>query len=140
MCRKPEGIIEHVNHRKLPSLRDQCSFFKVLPVLAVSGVPVEAGASHWAPWVVARRLQSAGSVVVAVGLVALGHVGSSRIRDRTHVSCIGRWILDHWAPGTSTNALFNIPVFEFIWKHPTLTITLVAYNYEMYPNIDYSFP
>ena len=22
--------------------------------------------------------------------------GSSRIRDQTHVSCIGRWILDHW--------------------------------------------
>ena len=27
------------------------------------------------------------------GLVALRHVGSSRTRDRTHVPCIGRWIL-----------------------------------------------
>ena len=26
-------------------------------------------------------------------------MGSSLIRDRTHVSCIGRWILYHWATG-----------------------------------------
>ena len=25
------------------------------------------------------------------------YVGPSQIRDRIHVSCIGRWILDHWA-------------------------------------------
>ena len=31
------------------------------------------------------------------GLVVLHHVGSSQIRDWTHVSCIGRWILCHWA-------------------------------------------
>ena len=31
------------------------------------------------------------------GLVALRHVGSSPTRDRTHVSCIGRQILHHWA-------------------------------------------
>ena len=30
------------------------------------------------------------------GLVALRCVGSSRIRDWTHVSCIGRWTLNHW--------------------------------------------
>ena len=29
------------------------------------------------------------------GLVAPQHVGSSRIRDRTHVPCIVRWILNH---------------------------------------------
>jgi len=32
-----------------------------------------------------------------MGLVAFRHVGSSWTRDRTHVSCIGRWILYHWA-------------------------------------------
>ena len=31
----------------------------------------------------------------ASGLVALQHVGSSQIRDQTHVFCIGRWILYH---------------------------------------------
>ena len=35
-------------------------------------------------------------VVVASGLAALQHVESSRTRDRTHVPCIGRWILYHW--------------------------------------------
>ena len=32
-----------------------------------------------------------------MGLVALRHVGSSGIRDWTHVSCIGKQILYHWA-------------------------------------------
>ena len=32
-----------------------------------------------------------------MGLVAPWHVGSSRTRDLTHVSCIGKWILYHWA-------------------------------------------
>ena len=43
--------------------------------------------------VVAPGLQSTGSAVVARGLVAPQHVGSSQIRDRTWVSCIGRKIL-----------------------------------------------
>ena len=30
------------------------------------------------------------------GLVASRHVGSSWTRDLTRVSCIGRWILNHW--------------------------------------------
>ena len=36
------------------------------------------------------------SVVVLRGLVAPQHVGSSRIRDGTRVSCIGRQVLYHW--------------------------------------------
>ena len=32
-----------------------------------------------------------------MGLVALQHVESSWSRDPIHVSCIGRWILYHWA-------------------------------------------
>ena len=47
--------------------------------------------------VVARGPQSTGSVVVAHGLVALRHVGSSRTRDQTRVPYIGRWILNHCA-------------------------------------------
>ena len=31
------------------------------------------------------------------GLAALWHVESSRIRDQTHVPCIGRWVPNHWA-------------------------------------------
>ena len=40
-----------------------------------------------------------------MGLVALGHRGSSQTRDRTRVPCIGRWILNHW---TSREALYSI--------------------------------
>ena len=32
-----------------------------------------------------------------MGLVASRHVGSSQIRDWTHVACVGRGILHHWA-------------------------------------------
>ena len=39
----------------------------------------------------ARRLQQ----LWRTGLVALRHVGSSRIRDQTRVPCIGRRILNH---------------------------------------------
>ena len=36
------------------------------------------------------------SGVVAHGLIALRHVGSSPNRDGTCVPCISRWILNHW--------------------------------------------
>ena len=32
-----------------------------------------------------------------LGFIAPLLVGSSRTRDQTHLSCIGRWILNHWA-------------------------------------------
>ena len=41
------------------------------------------------------RLPSICSVVVAQGLRCSVYVGSSQIRDQTHVSCIGRQILYH---------------------------------------------
>ena len=50
----------------------------------------------------AQQLQLLGSRAQSpqlwhTGLAALQHVGSSHIRDQTHVSCIGRSILYHWA-------------------------------------------
>ena len=46
-----------------------------------------------------RRLSSCGMylVLVAWSLVAPWYVGSSWTRGQTCVSCIGRWILYHWA-------------------------------------------
>ena len=38
-----------------------------------------------------------GSAAAAWSLVAAWFVGSSRTRDQTWVSCVGRWILYHWA-------------------------------------------
>ena len=44
-----------------------------------------------------HELVSAGSVVVThTGLVGPRHVGSSQIREGTHVPCLGRWIPNHW--------------------------------------------
>ena len=46
-----------------------------------------------------------------MGLVAPHHVGSSRIRDRTRVPCIGRWILNHCTtrevPGSESYSYYS---------------------------------
>ena len=79
-------------------------FVAVLRLLiAVASLVVEHGLQvdglwqlqHMGSAVVARGLQSAGSVVWHTVLVAPQHVGSSRTRDQTRVPCIGRRILNH---------------------------------------------
>ena len=50
----------------------------------------------------------AGSVIVAHGLVALRHVGSSRTRARTRVPCIGRRILNHCATREAPSLLLQL--------------------------------
>ena len=47
-----------------------------------------------------------------MGLVAQHHVGSSQIRDPTHVSCTGRQILYHWA----TREAPTDDIFKETWK------------------------
>ena len=42
------------------------------------------------------------------GTVALRHIGSSWTRDRTHVPCIDRWILNHWTAKNVPEMLFWI--------------------------------
>ena len=51
-----------------------------------------ADSSSCGLWALERRQQ-----LWRTGLVALQHVGSSWARARTHVPCIGRWILNHYA-------------------------------------------
>ena len=51
----------------------------------------------WASAVVAHGLQSTGSAAVVHWPAASQHVGYSWPRAQTHVLCIGRWILYHWA-------------------------------------------
>ena len=70
------------------------------------------GFSSCGSWALERRLSSCGTQAQQLwltgsraqaqqlwctGLVAPQHVGSSRTRARTHVSCIGRQILNHCA-------------------------------------------
>ena len=66
----------------------------------------------WAP-----RLWSAGSVVVAHGLCCSVAVGSSRIRDQTCVSCIGRRILYHWVTREAPFCLFLFLHFFLLFHY-----------------------
>ena len=50
---------------------------------------------HTGSVVAAPGLESTGSATWHIGLVAPPHEGSSRTRDRTRVSCIGRRVLYH---------------------------------------------
>ena len=72
---------------------------------AQASVGVARAQELWLPGPGVRGLRSCGSWApecegsgaVAQDLVALRHVGSSRIRDGTHVSCVGRRTLYYWA-------------------------------------------
>ena len=68
--------------------------------------------STWSFVVVAPGLQSTGSIVWRVGLVALWHVGSSQIRDRTCVSCIGRQILPLSHQGSLQPAFHTLNIYR----------------------------
>ena len=52
-----------------------------------------SGSSCWRAWALGAQAQ----YLRYTGLVVPRHVGSSRIKDQTHVSCIGRHFLHHWA-------------------------------------------
>ena len=75
--------------------RDDCS--------CGSRVSLYGGFSCCGAWAVGRLgfgscgSRDLGCRLNSWGLVALQHVGSSWTRDQTCVSCIGRWILYHWA-------------------------------------------
>ena len=42
-----------------------------------------------------------------MGLVASWHVESSHTKDQTCVSCIGRWILNHWTSRIASSYTFK---------------------------------
>ena len=63
---------------------------------------VEGRVNSWGSWTLQHRLSNWWHT----GLVALWHVGSSQIRDQTHVSCIGRWILYHGATREAPRIVF----------------------------------
>ena len=62
-------------------------------------------ASQAVAFLVAPGVQSTGCVAVAWGLVAPQHVGSSRTRDRTRVSCTSRCLCYH---GATREALLSL--------------------------------
>ena len=74
-------------------------------------------------WLQGSRAQS--QKLWRTGLIALQHVGSSQIRDQTHVSCIGRWVLYYWEPCFFFffNDAFSILEKIFIWLCQVLVAT-----------------
>ena len=69
-----------------------------------------------------------------MGLVAPRHVGSSLTRDGTHIPCIGRWILNHYAtrevPEWTTLICNKKDEFQkhcFRWKKPATYNCLCMY-------------
>ena len=60
-----------------------------------------------------------------MGLIALQHVGSSRIRDQTHVSCIGRQILYHWATREVPGLVFIADQLHWSFTKPS-TVTVIT--------------
>ena len=71
--------------------------------------------------VVAPQLWSTGWIVWCTDLVPPWHVGSSQIRDQSHVSCIGKWIIYHWAtreaPQFSSVQFSHSVVSDSLWPH-----------------------
>ena len=67
-------------------------------------------------WLVGSRAQA--QQLWRTGLVAPRHVGSSRTRDRTRVSCIGRQILNHCATR-------EVPSCTILYFHQQCTIVPV---------------
>ena len=81
-------------------------------------------------WALEHRLNSCGT-----WLVALQHVGSSWIRDQTHVSCIGRQIIPE-GPGKPSDAF--LPLFlctEYILKKSVLRFFITDFM-----QFDYDVP
>ena len=85
--------------------------------------------SMWAQklWFPGSRLQA--QQLWCTGLVALWHVESSQIRDWTCVSCIGRWVLYHWATkeapfGISCREGLVIIHFLSLWLSETVFLCL----------------
>ena len=69
----------------------------------------------WAPGCVDFRNCGSGALELT-GLVALWHVGSSRTRNHTCVSCIGRQILYHWVLREVLCFHFREVILGFSWR------------------------
>ena len=69
-----------------------------------------------------------------MGLVALHHVGSSQIQDWTHVSCVSRRILYHWATRVVRDSHFFTGYTSFIVTIECWLCSLccITYSYSLF--------
>ena len=85
----------------LPSTGSRCTVFSSCGMLAQQ------------LWLTGSRAQA--QQLWRMGLVAPRHVGSSWTRARTHVPCIGRWILNHCATRDAPQFLCHVfPHTQFL--------------------------
>ena len=87
---------------------------------------------------VAPRLSSCGPQA-SVAYVVLRHVGSSRIRDPTHISCTGSWILYHWAIREAQELGIGIEIISLLMPLlallcSTVCWTLLSRSHMVYSN------
>lgn len=72
-----------------------CILFKNYLFMAMLGLCCCTGFSlQWLLLLQLRSSRTEAQQSWCTGLVAPQHIGSSQIRDQTHVSCSGRWILN----------------------------------------------
>ena len=101
---------EHMKTGTVCFLETNLFFFRLIH-LFILAVPSSVLRGRFSSWGKRGLLFIAvASLLCSCGLVAPWHVGSSWIRDRTCVSCIGRRILYHWAHGRTQKQIF------IIWK------------------------
>ena len=59
---------------------------------------------------------------------------SSRPGDQTHVSCIGRWILYHWATSTTINLTYLIQLTCRLYGIRVFTTSLKTFSFVVVPH------
>ena len=67
-----------------------------------------------------------------MGLNTLQHAESSWIRDQTCVSCIGRWILYHWATKEVPNVFLLNDFYTYIFWSSCLLICLIIIHLQKF--------
>ena len=94
---------------------------------AQASVVVARGLSSCGSRALEHRLSSCG----AQALVAPRHVGSSRTRAQTHVPCIGRLILNHFATReVPTQVAFNSMCINGLHKNLSLLVKRTCMEWE----------
>ena len=92
------------------SLRCCVGFFLVVASGGCSAVAVASVVEHglWG---------MPGQHVWHMDSVALLYMGSSQTRGQTHVSCIGRWILHHWATREVLVLVLKRYIHMYVYLH-----------------------
>ena len=97
-----------------------CSAWGLLSRRSVCALPFAVAPleEHGLQWLQLPGSRAQAQQLWLMGLIALWHVGSSQIRDRTRVSCIGRGILYHRVTREAPSLLKFYQPSKSSSKHP----------------------